>query len=192
MPKTLPWLGGGILLGAIFFLSVFLIKPIGVSTEFVIADGIIWNAVNPDIVVADEASKSGYSSPNAYLNSSDGKMAKAIEEPVSYGMLFVVSLMVGAFLSSLLKGDKPEGLQKSMPEVWAARFGENKIKRYTATFIAGFIVLFGARMAGGCTSGHMMSGIMQMSVSGFMFAAGAFAVGIPLAIILFNKKQNTE
>ncbi len=192
MPKTLPWLAGGILLGAVFFLSVFLIKPIGVSTEFVITDGIIWNAVNPDIVIADEASKSGYSSPNAYLNSSDGKMAKAIENPVSYGMLFVASLMVGAFLSSLLKGDKPEGLQKSMPEVWASRFGESKMKRYVASFAAGFIVLFGARLAGGCTSGHMMSGIMQMSVSGFMFAAGAFAVGIPLAIILFNKKHDTE
>ncbi|HOO51748.1 MAG TPA: YeeE/YedE thiosulfate transporter family protein [Alphaproteobacteria bacterium] len=192
MPKTLSWFAGGLLLGTVFFLSVFLIKPIGVSTEFVIADGIIWNAIDPDIVIADENSKSGYSSPNAYLASSDGKMAKAIEEPVSYGALFVVSLIVGSFLSALLKGDKPEGQQKTMPEVWEARFGNSAAKRYIAVFVAGFIVLFGARLAGGCTSGHMMSGIMQMSVSGFMFAAGAFIVGIPFAALIFNKKTDTE
>ncbi|WP_300643307.1 YeeE/YedE thiosulfate transporter family protein [uncultured Helicobacter sp.] len=27
--------------------------------------------------------------------------------------------------------------------------------------LGGFLLLYGARMAGGCTSGHMMSGIMQ-------------------------------
>jgi hypothetical protein len=36
-------------------------------------------------------------------------------------------------------------------------------------------------MADGCTSGHMFSGIMQGSVSGFIFAAAVFLTGIPAA-----------
>ena len=98
-------------------------------------------------------------------------------------------MMGGAFLSSLLKGDRPSKEARSMPEVWRTRFGDNATKRYIWTFIAGFIVLFGARLAGGCTSGHMMSGMMQTALSGYIFAAGAFLSGIPLAVILFRKKK---
>ncbi len=51
-------------------------------------------------------------------------------------------------------------------------------------FIGGILLLFGARMAGGCTSGHMMSGMMQSSVSGYVFAASVFIVAIPTALII--------
>jgi hypothetical protein len=34
----------------------------------------------------------------------------------------------------------------------------------------------------------MMSGMMQTSLSGYLFALGVFAVGIPLAILLFGRK----
>ena len=54
--------------------------------------------------------------------------------------------------------------------------------------MAGFIVLYGARLAGGCTSGHMMSGMMQTAVSGYIFAAGAFLAGIPIAVLMFKKE----
>ena len=75
-----------------------------------------------------------------------------------------------------------------MPAVWRNRFGDSAKLRYTAAFIAGFLVLYGARLAGGCTSGHMMSGMMQTALSGYIFAAGAFLAALPIAIILFNKK----
>ena len=55
-------------------------------------------------------------------------------------------------------------------------------------FGGGFLVLFGARLAGGCTSGHMMSGMSQTSVSGFLFAAGLFAAGVPFAMMLYKRR----
>jgi hypothetical protein len=64
---TMSWKSGGVLLGLVFFLAVALAKPIGVSTQFVIFDGILWNAVDSAAVVEDTASKSGFASPNAYL-----------------------------------------------------------------------------------------------------------------------------
>ena len=42
-------------------------------------------------------------------------------------------------------------------------------------------------MAGGCASGHMMSGMMQSSVSGFVFVASVFVVAIPIAVLTSNK-----
>lgn len=55
--------------------------------------------------------------------------------------------------------------------------------KYIPFFLGGFLLLFGARFAGGCTSGHIMSGMMQSSVSGYVFAGVVFAVAIPTAII---------
>jgi hypothetical protein len=54
-------------------------------------------------------------------------------------------------------------------------------------FLGGFIVLYGARLAGGCTSGHMMSGMMQTSLSGYVFAAGAFAAAVPTAMMMYKR-----
>ncbi len=187
---VLPWKLGGALLALAFFAAVFFVKPIGVSTQFVILDGVIWDAINPRIVVEDATSKSGYASPNLYLNKSGGKYAANIANPINYSFVFVIAMMAGALISASLKGDKPQTPeQKAMPQVWRDRFGDSAAKRYIICFIAGFIVLFGARLAGGCTSGHMMSGMMQTALSGYIFAAGAFLSGIPLAILMFKKKN---
>lgn len=185
----LKWYFGGAFLALAFFAAVFLVKPIGVSTQFVIADGILWDIVQPEIVVADETAKSGYSSPNAYLNKSGGKYAANIANPLNYSFVFVIAMMAGALLSAILKGDSPKSPeQRMMPDVWRNRFGNSKAKRYLTVFLAGFVVLFGARLAGGCTSGHMMSGMMQTALSGYLFAAGAFVAAIPLAIIVFKRE----
>ena len=189
MPKILPWLAGGIFLGLAFLLAVSFVKPIGVSTQFVIADAIVWDVINPDLIVEDATAKKGYSSTNSYLNKSGGKYAKNAAKPLNYSFIFVLAMMFGTFLSSALKGDKPENdKEKYAPEVWRDKFGDSKVKRYIAVFMAGFLVLYGSRLAGGCTSGHMMSGMMQTALSGYLFALGAFATGIPLAILMFKKK----
>ncbi|MBO6560234.1 MAG: YeeE/YedE family protein [Nisaea sp.] len=188
MRAPLTWKAGGLLLGAVFFAAVLLVKPIGVSTQFVIFDGILWDAVSPSVVTESTEAKSGYTSTNAYLAKSGGKYAKNVENPLNYSFVFVLALIGGAALSARLRGGV-EKAEKTMPAVWRANFGDEPWKRYVAAFLAGFVVLYGARMAGGCTSGHMMSGMMQTAVSGFIFAAGAFAAGIPTALVLFRKES---
>jgi hypothetical protein len=183
----LSWKSGGILLGAVFFAAVLLVKPIGVSTQFVIFDGILWDAVDSSVVVKSETAKSGYASPNAYLNKSGGAYAKNVANPLNYSFVFVLAMMAGAAISAALRGGVPRD-QRAMPPVWKANYGDSTMKRYIAAFIAGFLVLYGSRLAGGCTSGHMMSGMMQTAVSGYIFAAGAFLVGIPLAVFMFKKE----
>jgi len=180
----LNWKTGGIVLGLVFLAAVLLVKPIGVSTQFVIFDGIVWDAINPDVIT--QADDGTYTSTNAYLAKSHGKYAKHAANPLNYSFVFVIAMMAGAAISSYLrKGVKPE--ERNVPEIWKANFGDSTAKRFAAAFIGGFIVVFGARLAGGCTSGHMMSGLMQTSISGYMFTLGAFGAGIPVAMMMYKK-----
>ncbi len=188
MKGQLNWFKGGLLLGAAFLFAVALVKPIGVSTQFVIADGIVWNLLSDtQIVREDPDSKTGYASPNAYLDKSDGKYAKNIANPVNYSFVFVFSMIAGAFISSRLGGPNPSAKDRKAPQVWRQRFGEDPLARYITVFFSGIIVLFGARLAGGCTSGHMMSGMMQTSLSGYLFALGAFATAVPAAVLVYKR-----
>ena len=190
MSESWGWLKSGIILGAAFLLAVALVKPIGVSTQYVIADCFIFCKLKPDLVqekVNDDGTTS-YSSSNAYLNKSNGKYAKKSNNPFkTYGFIFVIAMFAGGFLASKMGGPRVENEEKWIPKVWEENLGSSWPKRMAGAFISGFFILFGARMAGGCTSGHMMSGMMQTSLSGYLFAAGVFAVAVPVAIIVFKK-----
>ncbi|MFM1814161.1 MAG: hypothetical protein RLZ98_856 [Pseudomonadota bacterium] len=190
MPRVLNWFSGGLLLGAVFLLTVVLVQPIGVSTQFVIFDAVLWDVVDPAIVKEVPGAKSGYGSSNAYLNKSGGSYAKSAANPLNYSFVFVLAMAFGAFLSSILGGERPSARQRVVPDTWRANFGGSSLNRMIAVFLGGFIVLFGARLAGGCTSGHMMSGMMQTAVSGYLFALGAFAAAVPVAIFFFRNTRS--
>ena len=188
MEGRLDWKSGGIALGLVFLIAVAIVKPIGVSTQFVILDGILWNSVDSQLVVADEAAKSGYASSNAYLDKSGGKYVKSVANPWNYSFLFVIAMALGGLLSRMTGGIKETGRDLVAPRIWRDRYGDGATKRYLFAALGGFAVLFGARLAGGCTSGHMMSGMMQTSVSGYLFAMGAFAAAVPTAVAVYGRE----
>ena len=184
--KQWSWRASGIALGLTILLAVALVKPIGVSTQFVILDGMAWDLVYNDLIVEDSSAKKGYSSTNVYLNKSGGKYAKNAANPVNYSFIFVIAMIVGGFIASKLQSGKESKETMVVPTVWQSKFGQSPGKRHMATFAGGVLVLIGARLAGGCTSGHMMSGMMQTSLSGYLFAIGTFAVAIPVAIFIYK------
>ncbi|MCB1227470.1 MAG: YeeE/YedE family protein [Verrucomicrobiales bacterium] len=101
-----------------------------------------------------------------------------------YSTVFLIFTAVGALLSSLLGGTFR--LEK-VPTVWAERFGNSVMKRYVGAFLGGAILLFGARLAGGCTSGHGISGTLQLALSGWVFFGVMFVSGVIAARLLFHK-----
>lgn len=189
MTGQLDWLRGGIALGFTFLLAVALVAPIGVSTQFVIFDGIVLDRIHPDFITPDPTAASGYASPNAYLNASGGKYAKHVAEPMNYSFVFVIAIVIGAALSRLTGGPQASKPDQTSPAVWRRRFGTAALPRYALAFAAGFVVLYGARLAGGCTSGHMMSGMMQTAVSGYLFSAAAFGAAIPTAMLVYQQRR---
>lgn len=145
----------------------FMHQAIGVSTTFVRIVGLVESMFIP-----------GHVENNPYL-------AKYIVEnpPIEWQMFLVFGLLIGAAISAVLAGSYRI---EYVPEPWKSRFGKSRTVRNIAAFIGGILVLFGARLAGGCTSGHGLSGGMQLSISGWVFFASFFATGVITAFILFG------
>ena len=96
----------------------------------------------------------------------------------------VIGIALGAFVSMTLSGAK----RQAISPIWARALGSaSPSRRYAVAFIAGFLMLFGARMADGCTSGHGLSGMAQLSVGSTVAVAAMFAGGIATALLLLRR-----
>ena len=101
---------------------------------------------------------------------------------VSWSLLFILGAVAGSFIAATTGGE----LRASyLPDLWSARFGPESYGLRTVLALAGgALMAFGARMAGGCTSGHGISGTMQLAVSSWIsvlcFFVGGALVAWPL------------
>ncbi|WP_297432966.1 YeeE/YedE thiosulfate transporter family protein [uncultured Cetobacterium sp.] len=163
------WILKGIFLGSVFFISILLIKPIGISTQFSVVSGMVHSTIQDDIIFREGAE---FYSLIDYYNQ-DG-IAKSIVTPYNYGIIFVVGVFLGGMLGRIFFRKKEEFIEKE------SLLEKDRISR-VKLFFGGVLLLFGARMAGGCTSGHMMSGIMQLSVSSIIFTIVLFPIAIIIA-----------
>ena len=158
---VIPWWLGGAVIGLLLTIGVAVFAPLGVSGEFSATGGRLLNAVAPATIQG-----------NSYF----AKLG------LSWETVLVIGLLIGAALGAMLARKRP----MTVPNVWANRFGTSVAKRCAAAFAGGFVLLFGARLAGGCTSGHMISGVSQLALSSFVFAGAIFASGMVTARLLFR------
>ena len=70
--------------------------------------------------------------------------------------------------------------------MWASRFGPSPVKRGIFAFAGGVILMFGARLAGGCPSGYGLGAMVQLAVSGLVVVICFFAGGIISAQIIYR------
>ncbi len=106
-----------------------------------------------------------------------------VKPVIDWQVMMVIGVVIGALVSSLLSGDF--NLQW-IPSVWSTHFGNNLALRLIAGFAGGILLGLGARWADGCTSGHGISGTMQLAVSSWIAAICFFAGGILIAQLLFR------
>lgn len=101
----------------------------------------------------------------------------------NWQLLFVLGIGVGAFIAARVSGTfKAEEL----PQMWVEQFGSSKGKRIVYSILGGMVAMVGARMAGGCPSGHGVSGMSQLGVSSLIALVMFFAGGIITARILYR------
>lgn len=74
-----------------------------------------------------------------------------------------------------------------MSRAWSRRFGPSRLKRYAAAFLGGAAMMFGARMAKGCTSGHALTGVSQLALSSWVFTPLMFGSAALAARLLYGK-----
>ncbi|WP_299578167.1 YeeE/YedE family protein [uncultured Sunxiuqinia sp.] len=144
------WIGAGIalaLLNVIIFSTATFNRPIGASTVYPYLGDLLTGTTS-----------------NAYF--------EKIEASGSWQLLFLGGAFLSGLVLSLLRKDFKLTL---IHENWQKYKGNSSAKRLVWAFAGGFIMIFGARMAGGCTSGHAISGGMQIAIGSLVFAVMAFA-----------------
>lgn len=171
------------ILGIILFLTVFLVKPIGISTEFSVVGGIIHTMIDSRIIWEDNTKEYGYSSNNDYYDMDGGKIASAIKHPGDYDFLFILAMPLGGYIAysiqKYIEGRHKRTEYRKISGKRASKYGGLIIN-----FISGFLLLYGARMAGGCITQLIFNGIMQGSISGYIFLASVLCTAIPVALIV--------
>ncbi|EXJ73570.1 uncharacterized protein A1O5_03331 [Cladophialophora psammophila CBS 110553] len=100
----------------------------------------------------------------------EGKAAPGMES-----IVFVAGLVAGARLTMHLVPATLEALAVSSA-------GDVSL---LSALAGGFAVIFGARLAGGCTSGHGISGMSAMGLSSFVTVASMFGSAIGTALLVY-------
>lgn len=158
----------GILIGLLQIPAFLLIETaLGASSSYVTVGAAIAGLADPSLLKIDYAAK------HIVAN------AKNL-----WQVALVLGIAVGAFASMKLSG----AVRAPVSSIWAKALGSSsKGLRYAVAFGAGFLMLLGARIADGCTSGHGLSGMAQLSVGSTVAVAAMFAGGIATALMLLRR-----
>lgn len=100
---------------------------------------------------------------------------------VDWQWMLVIGIFIGGALSAGLSGDFQ---WRFIHDGWAQIVGSGVIARWIGGFAGGALLGFGARWAGGCTSGHGISGLIQLSVASLAAVVCFFAAGIGTAYLM--------
>jgi uncharacterized protein len=157
----------GILLGIVGVLAVWISDSLlGASGAFENLAGIVGKAVAPkafDIMYFNFIMPAG----------------------INWGVILLVGVFFGGMLGAL--SSKNFKISTNADPQWRKIFGPQVWKRWVIAFLGAIVVEYGAGIAGGCTSGLVISGGMLLAPAAFLFMAGMFASGIVTALLIYRK-----
>ncbi|HHH55338.1 MAG TPA: transporter [Bacteroidetes bacterium] len=162
--KSKKWILSGIalaVLNVIVFSSSVANRPIGASTTFPYLGDLIAGITGND-----------------YFNK--------IKTPGNWELIFLTGAFIAGLGISLIKKEFRLVL---IHDNWKKYKDNSRLSRIIWAFTGGFVLIFGARMAGGCTSGHILSGGMQVAFSSLTFAIFVF-IGLLVTGKIFYKNNS--
>lgn len=163
-----PYVAGALIGVLSWFSFATADKPLGISGAFETTAAIAQKTAAP----AAAASNPFFAEPDK-------------EVKIGWEWMLVIGVFLGAFASAAISGDRSN---VAVPETWRRRFGGSRPKRYTAAFAGGAVMMLGARIAGGCTSGHGISGMLQLAVASWMWLPAAFGSAILVGLALYGRR----
>lgn len=160
-----PYLVGA-LIGVLSMLTFYFSnKPLGASTAYARLAGMLGNVAAPK-------------------HTKSLKFYQDNKPAVDWEVMLVVGAILGSFLAAWQGGELSF---EWLPPMWAARFGQDTLViRLAVALSGGILVAFGARLAGGCTSGHGISGALQLSVGSWVALICFFVGGIAAAMLMYR------
>lgn len=139
-------------------------KPLGASTSFTKLGGMIYGIFDKEKMLNNE-------------------YYKKKKPQVDWGVMLVIGIVIGAFLASMLSGDfKLIGI----PHMWRNNISGGFLLRFFSSLLGGMLLGIGSRWAGGCTSGHGISGTSMLSVISWVATMAFFVGGIVSAFLIYG------
>ncbi|MGA6924156.1 MAG: YeeE/YedE thiosulfate transporter family protein [Desulfosarcina sp.] len=151
----------GLLSWAAFLLSD---KPLGVSTAYARTAGMLEEKIK---------------GPEA----ADKPYYREYVPKIDWEWMLVLGLFTGAFGSAMLSGSFDI---EAVPALWAETFDGSIVLRWAVALVGGFLLGLGARWADGCTSGHGISGTLQLVVSSWVALICFFLGGVLSTYLLYR------
>jgi hypothetical protein len=120
----------------------------------------------------------------------------------SWNLIFVIGIVLGGFISyQWLGADGPAHISDStvkdlralgvldfngmLPDGYFSWHALGTLPGFILIVIGGFLVGFGARWAGGCTSGHAISGLSNLQLPSLVVVIGFFIGGLLMTHLIF-------
>jgi uncharacterized membrane protein YedE/YeeE len=144
-------------------------RGLGITTPFESAAALLGRRVAPDAMHI-----------NDYLKERD-ELPK-----LDWEAFLVLGVFAGSYLATTAARERARSTR--LPAPWRTRFGPSLAKRYASAFLGGALMMFGARMAKGCTSGHGLTGSAQLAASSWVFTPLMFASAALAARLLYGKE----
>lgn len=123
-------------------------------------------------VVAYAASAAGYT-----LNS-----VPVLDDTTAWRAALIAGIFLGAAVSALLSGTFRN---VAVTPLWESAFPSGAKSRAATVFVGGFLIILGALVGGGCTTGAFMAGFPTLSVGSFAMGMTFFGVGMATAFVLY-------
>ncbi len=155
----------GIGIGVLSCLAFLLCDhPLGISTAFAKSAGMIEEAVRGPKV-------------------RDKPYYREKTPEIDWEWMLVAGVFFGAFTAAWLADIIR---WKWVPEMWENAFGAGILMRLAVAFLGGICVGFGARWGRGCTSGHGISGTLQLVLSSWVAVFCFFIGGVVAAMLMYG------
>lgn len=159
--------------GALGLLNTFAFatakRGLGVTSAFENGAAIVGRKVAPDAMHINE-----------YMKAKDERPS------LDWEAFLAAGIVVGSYL---VAKQSNEHRASFVPKGWSRRFGPSVSKRLAAAFVGGAAMMFGARMAKGCTSGHCITGTSQLALSSWVFSPLMFASAALAARAIYGKER---
>lgn len=126
----------------------------------------------------------GDSGPSRGRRGRRGVTTPARPVPVAYQAVLLASVFAGALLAALTSGRFQ--VRADMGEGFSRIVTDSPVSMIVLLFVGGVLVGFGTRLAGGCSSGHGLSGCSRLQPASFVATAVFFATAALVSFLLWK------